>query len=738
MAITPFVSDIEMNQNIIYRACFHAENFEPQNPKDGQYYLNKEDNRVYFYRTSDNKWHKIGDGIVYSAGNMIEISPTYVISVKQELIDRVETLEQEMSDASTDIDEIADTITTMQQDIITNTTNIKNLKTEVGAIQTEIIVINDNLIDIQDQINTINNQLSFDEDKIDKNASDILALQNRVSTAETNIDNNKNEIDALKPRVKKNEDDIAKLKSDVSDLNTDLNDLDNKKLDKDFTDSVLTDIEIIRKTVTDVSVKETHINPSTGVVIMNDNIIPLVDEVNSGLATAEMFNTVEDNKTRIEILEQQGGHYIGQSFATFADLSKFTIPNNLNVGDFTYVLDDENHEDATTRYILTLNQTTNTKEFRFAYVINYDPVGKFTQTELGLIIGKNQDGYVFAEADGSGSVVGWDSLVSRTTDLETNLTELTNNYNDFLSNDFKDVSDRLVLAEKDIDNLEKDVDDLEDRKADKDKLQSVLTSLKLQTTNDANGKANILDLMKTTYNTLDDSSATTNIRLPLASSTTAGLASIEDKIKIDGIEGGAEVNQNAYSYMKVIHEDASGSPTNTIIGAKNKTDTFTFEPGDGIKFTPDTTKKSLKIESTVKIPPVATWTTNGLQAKYDKEREDKMGMEIWEANIDANGDYTIDIEDFAGYIGNDSHIYVKFMQKNITKEPKLTIKSTTASYTLIDKAPIMQTTLTTPKKKSLKDGSLLELVYKADGKFYIIAGTGSGGGRSWRIWIFKD
>ena len=242
-----------------------------------------------------------------------------------------------------------------------------------------------------------------------------------------------------------------------------------------------------------------------------------------------------------------------------------------------------------------------------------------------------------------------------------------------------------------------------------------------------NSSNDILILNTEKYNVLSDTKTKENFIIPVATQMESGLLSVEDKKKLDGISSGGEVNQNAYSFMKV---------GNKTVGATSKTDTFEFEAGKGIKLDLDNTNKKLKIESGANDLTTANWQDDGLQSSFDKEREDKMGEEIWEAVIDSDGNYTIDIKNFTGYLGVDSHIYVRFMQRNTTKEPKLTILSTTATYDQIIKAPIMQTTSTTPKKKSIPEGSILELVYKADKKFYIIAGTGSGGGRrSWRIWI---
>ena len=60
----------------------------------------------------------------------------------------------------------------------------------------------------------------------------------------------------------------------------------------------------------------------------------------------------------------------------------------------------------------------------------------------------------------------------------------------------------------------------------------------------------------------------------------------EDKTKLAGIAAGAEVNQNAFSNVKV---DA------TTVAADGKTDTLELEGGTGITLTPDATNKKVTI-----------------------------------------------------------------------------------------------------------------------------------------------
>ena len=72
----------------------------------------------------------------------------------------------------------------------------------------------------------------------------------------------------------------------------------------------------------------------------------------------------------------------------------------------------------------------------------------------------------------------------------------------------------------------------------------------------------------------------------IATETDDGLMSSEDKIKLDNIAEGAEVNQNAFSNVTI------GS---TTISADSKTDTLTLVAGNNITITPDATNDKITI-----------------------------------------------------------------------------------------------------------------------------------------------
>lgn len=106
-----------------------------------------------------------------------------------------------------------------------------------------------------------------------------------------------------------------------------------------------------------------------------------------------------------------------------------------------------------------------------------------------------------------------------------------------------------------------------------------------------------------------------------ATQSAKGLMPAADKVKLDGIQMGAEVNQNAFSTL------------NTI-AAESKTDKVIFVGGTGITVTTDASKKEIKITATgnatpgphaethlpggTDVIPFANSTTGGLMSDQDK------------------------------------------------------------------------------------------------------------------------
>lgn len=111
--------------------------------------------------------------------------------------------------------------------------------------------------------------------------------------------------------------------------------------------------------------------------------------------------------------------------------------------------------------------------------------------------------------------------------------------------------------------------------------------------------------------------AYTPVTYDVATQTTDGLMSSTDKVKLNGIATGAEVNQNAFSNVKI---------SSTTIAADTKTDTLTLIAGDNITLTPNTTNDSVTIAATDTTYTAASATplmdgtgTVGTSIKYARE-----------------------------------------------------------------------------------------------------------------------
>ncbi len=73
---------------------------------------------------------------------------------------------------------------------------------------------------------------------------------------------------------------------------------------------------------------------------------------------------------------------------------------------------------------------------------------------------------------------------------------------------------------------------------------------------------------------------------PVATSSSAGFMSAQDKSKLDGVQAGAEVNQNAYSAVRV---------GDTTIPAQSKTDTLELVAGSNVTLVPDAANRKVTI-----------------------------------------------------------------------------------------------------------------------------------------------
>ncbi|QXJ39600.1 hypothetical protein BV455_02966 [Parageobacillus caldoxylosilyticus] len=110
------------------------------------------------------------------------------------------------------------------------------------------------------------------------------------------------------------------------------------------------------------------------------------------------------------------------------------------------------------------------------------------------------------------------------------------------------------------------------------------------------------------YASLDENAKVPASQLPIATTTSPGAISAADKAKLDSIATGAEVNQNAFSTIRV---------GNTNIDADSETDTLELVAGNAVTITPDAANDRVTI-----AVPNATSSTPGAMSATDKAKLD--------------------------------------------------------------------------------------------------------------------
>lgn len=267
------------------------------------------------------------------------------------------------------------------------------------------------------------------------NASDLKTVQDNVTGINTEMNTAKNDILNLEDSVLELEttvgDSDSGLVKDLTEETTRAKDaeatevlrataaeglLDTNKINRSELPQIITDTAYLAD-ATKLKTTITRYNASNKQTSTYDRFIPLITTDAVGLMTPEAYNEITALRNDVVALQQQGGKFIGISFDSKSALDGYIVPESVKIGDFTYVLDDEDHEDSTTRYVFDGNK------FDFAFVVNYDPVGLADDETAGLV--KSTDGTilgkVFVEADGTMSVVGWDDLKNDVSIIEDGL-----------------------------------------------------------------------------------------------------------------------------------------------------------------------------------------------------------------------------------------------------------------------------------------------------------------------------
>jgi hypothetical protein len=144
-----------------------------------------------------------------------------------------------------------------------------------------------------------------------------------------------------------------------------------------------------------------------------DMALPVASGSQAGVMPAESFSQVGENTVRIEALEGRAIHYpvtLDSATPSQEDLQEAYEDASGNTGAAP---DQATLDDMAFGKSYTWYETEETWIDRGSTII-----AKFTNASAGVVKGANADGKVFAEEDGTGSVVGWDALKTEVSNEE--------------------------------------------------------------------------------------------------------------------------------------------------------------------------------------------------------------------------------------------------------------------------------------------------------------------------------
>lgn len=193
-------------------------------------------------------------------------------------------------------------------------------------------------------------------------------------------------------------------------------------------------------------------NLKTGTTGSRSETIHLANSTTAGLMSHTDYNQIRDNTDRIAALEGTPVRliYTASQSPTASDIKTFVDNYLASKGILNPTDSDYN---SVSVKVNGTNHIWNYYANDGAYKDEgLDTVTAFTNSVAGIILGSSNDGQVYAENNGTGSVYGWSALKTRVGNNETNITSLQNDKVDKVSgkglstNDFTDAYKNQVDA----------------------------------------------------------------------------------------------------------------------------------------------------------------------------------------------------------------------------------------------------------------------------------------------------
>lgn len=324
--------------------------------------------------------------------------------------------------------------------------------------------------------------------------------------------------------------------------------------------NVLYDLEM-QTDANNVTFVEDKVNLGTGATTTERDVIPAASPTTAGTISASEYVSLVDAEEKITALLE--GAVAIDNLPANPTQQQLTNAWLAATGK-TELINRASIYDSANQLVHTYY--TNVSEWEDSPAGGQITIDQFTNSAAGIIKGSTTDGNVSANLDGTGTVSGWTALKNtvagkaNSSDLATVAT--SGSYNDLSNKPTIPTVNNATLT-----------------------IQKNGTTVKTFTANaSTNVTANLTVPTKTSDITNDSNYVSDANYVHTDNNFTTTL-----KNKLDGIAAGAEVNQNAFSNVKV------GS---TTVAADSKTDTLELVAGSNVTLTPDATNDKVTIAAT--------------------------------------------------------------------------------------------------------------------------------------------
>lgn len=269
---------------------------------------------------------------------------------------------------------------------------IANLEDSLGELQTDIA--NETLarVDADDSLRTlVNNETANREEAIAQLDQTVAGMVDSVEAAQTAAE-------AAQTSVTELTDTVNSLDQDVNNLTTEVKDLQDQTVQLDTT------ISTDESTVTLTKSQGTLLGEEPTETAM---AMPVASETEAGIMNAATYKAVQNNAEDINSILQGAVAITGlvasptQEQLNDAWLGATELGTLINRAS---IFDVDNNK---LWYYYTNTSTWYSVSSNGGGEVT---VSQFTNDTAGIIKGSESDGQIFAEADGTGSVVGWDGV----------------------------------------------------------------------------------------------------------------------------------------------------------------------------------------------------------------------------------------------------------------------------------------------------------------------------------------